>query len=362
NLIEKLEATIKEIGTGRIASISGRFYAMDRDENWSRTEKVFRLLTEGGKIMQNVKDIINEAYSRDLTDEFIEPSLIGTSNELDKLLIKNGDAIIFFNFREDGIKQLAQAFSDPSFEEFPRPNLELLYIVTMTQYTPELRAYVAFPKESITEPLGLVLSQNEKRQLRIAESERAAHVTFFFNGLRPQPFPGEYWVIVPTPKTLHFDKVPQLASEDILSRLIQSMEERIYDFILVNFANPDIIADTGNFDAAIKVVELMDKIVNKISAAALNLKISLIITSDHGNIESMLDPLTARVETKHNLSPVPFYLVDKRFFRERLKAEIESGEKEIAGSLVDVAPTVLELLGLKKPPTMTGQSLLRFCK
>jgi 2,3-bisphosphoglycerate-independent phosphoglycerate mutase len=362
-IIAKLENTIKEVGAGRLASISGRFYAMDRDENWERTERVFSLLTQGTKIMPSALSIIKEAYERDLTDEFIEPSFIGASGEESEFLLREGDSIIFFNFREDSSRQLAQAFSQEDFSFFPRPlNLASLFIITMTEYGEDLPVKVAFPKEEITEPLGLFLSKHGKRQLRLAESERASHVTFFFNGLRASPDPSEYWVIIPSPETLNFGEVPELSSKEITNRLIESMEEKIYDFILVNFANPDIIAHTGNYDATLKVVEIIDKVLNRISQVALKLKVPLLVTSDHGNIERMLDPMTGRYETKHDPSPVPFYLIDQRFFRERTLPEIEEGEKEIKGTLADVAPTVLELMGLEKPETMTGQSLLKYCK
>lgn len=361
-LIKKLDAKLEEIGAGRIASLSGRFYAMDREEHWERTEKIFRLLAEGGKIKQTAEEIIEEAYGRELTDEFIEPSLIGKPEDMKELLIRKGDAAIFFNFREDSIQQLAQAFTNPDFSAFSRPNLEGIFFVTMTDYGEGLRAEVMFAKEEITQPLGWVLAESGKRQLRLAESEKQPHVTLFFNGLRPDPFPGEYRVIIPSPRTLHFDQVPELSSKELTDRLLQSMEERVYDFILINYANPDLVAHTGNFDAGAKVVELMDRMLNRVAKAALEMHFTLAITSDHGNIESMLNPLTGRPDTQHGSSPVPFHLVDSAFSRARTEKEVETGEKEVRGSLIDVAPTILELMQLPKPETMTGQSLLPYLK
>jgi len=361
-LIKRVREMTAEVGTGGIASLSGRFYALDQNEHWERTEKIFRLLTEGTKIKPTPEEIIDETYGRELTDEFVEPSLVGQPEDKEKLLIAPGDSLIFFNFREESSRQLAQAFSDPGFTAFSKPDLGNLYIALMTQYAAGLKAEIAFPKEEITAPLGWILAEAGKRQLRLAESEKSAHVTYYFNGLRQDPFPGEYRVIIPSLRTLHPDKNPELSSKEVLTRLLQAVDEKIYDFILVNFANPDLVAHTGNFDAACKVVEIMDKIVNKISQPVLRLKIPLIITADHGNIESMLDPLTGRTETRHDPNPVPFYLIDERFYRERPESEIKAEEKEIRGGLADVAPTILELMQLSPPPTMTGQSLLKYCR
>lgn len=351
-LLEKLDEAMQKYGVGRVASLSGRFYAMDRDEHWDRTEKVFKLLTEGGKIKASAKEILDEAYSRGLSDEYVEPSFIGKPDEIQQLTVTTGDAVIFFNFREDHIRQLAKLFSQR----------QDIFTVTFTKYAEDLTVPVAFPPERIERPLGKVISEAGKRQLRLAESEKSAHVSYFFNGLETQPFPGEYWVIVPSPKAIKFDEHPELAAEEVQNRLIQAMEEGVYEFILVNFANPDLIAHTGNFDSALKVVELMDRIANRVANTALNLGAPLIITSDHGNIEQMFDPLTARTETVHNPSPVPFHLVDKRFLRERTETEIARAEKEVRGGLVDVAPTVIELMNLPKAEEMTGQTLLPYCK
>jgi len=360
--VERVASMLEKIGVGKIASLAGRFYAMDRDDNWERTEKAFRLLVENGKIKKSTSEILDETYELDLTDEFVEPTLIGAPEDAGRLTVGENDSLIFFNFREDCMAQLARAFADPALDKFPRPNLASIFVVTMTQYAEGLNAKVAFPKEYITHPLGWVLSRQEKRQLRLTESERASHVTFFFNGLRAEPFPNEYWVVIPSPRVFRLEEVPELSSAEVLERLLQSMEERVYDFILVNFPNADLIAHTGNFDAALKVVKIMDRVVNKISSEALKLKIPLIVTSDHGNIENMLHPLTGRVDTVHDEGPVPFYLIDKRFFRARSDNEIAQSEKEISGGLVDVAPTVLEIMGLEKPDTMTGQSLIPLLK
>lgn len=353
NLLKKLEEEIEKFGVGRLASLSGRFYAMDRDEHWERTEKVFGLLTEGGKIKSSATEILEEAYGRGLSDEYVEPSLIGKPEEIPSLIVESGDALIFFNFREDHARQLVQLFTSRRQD---------IFITTFTQYVEGLPVAVAFSPEKVSLPLGKVLSDAGKRQLRLAESEKSTHVTYFFNDLLSQPFPGEYWVIVPSPKTIKFGEHPELSAKEVENRLIEAMEEGVYEFILVNFANPDLIAHTGNFDASLKVVELMDRMLNRVANASLKLGVPLIVTSDHGNIEQMLDPISARTETVHNPSPVPFHLIDQRFLRERSEKEIAGAEKEVRGGLVDVAPTILELMGIPKPTQMTGQSLLKYCK
>jgi 2,3-bisphosphoglycerate-independent phosphoglycerate mutase len=361
-ILANLEAEAKEIGVGRLSSISGRFYAMDRDEHWERTERAFRLLTEGTKIKPSANEVFAEAGERDLGDEYIEPTLVGKPEEAQKLIIKPGDSLIFFNFREDAVRQLVEAFSKDDFAGFERKKPENIYITTMTQYLDDPSIAVAFPPEKITEPLAKVVADAGKHQLHLAESERAAHVTFFFNGLNPQPFPGEYWVIVPSPTAFNLGETPELASQEVLNRLLQSVEENIYDFTLVNFPNADLIGHTGNLDAGLKVVAVMDRIVNTVSKVALKKKIPLLITADHGNIENMLHALSGRAERGHETSPVPFYLVDQRFLRERSGREIAQNEKEIRGGLIDIAPTVIELLGIEKPQSMTGQSLLQYCR
>lgn len=362
-LLTKLSKAITALESPAvIASLSGRFYAMDRDQRWERTERVWRLLTSGARFKESGEEILQETYRRNLSDEFVEPAMINSSQNIQNLTINQGDALIFFDFREDGIVQLVEAFSSVEFKEFDRPVLENLYIATMTEYKSGLTPHVAFPSQVVNNPLAKVLSSAGKRQLHITETEKAAHVTYFFNGLRGEPFAQEFWVIVPSPQSFRFEERPELAAPEIANRLIQAMEEGIYDFILVNFANPDLIAHTGNFNAAIETVKIVDALINRISRVCLKLKTPLIITSDHGNIERMMDPITGVPETRHDSSPVPFHLVDQRFWRPRSKAEIIRAEHEINGSLADVAPTILNLLNIPKPPEMTGESLLPLCR
>lgn len=361
-LLEKLTTEMKGIAAGRVASLMGRFYAMDRDKRWERTERAWQILTTGAKIMPATDAILKETYDRDLDDEFVEPSLVGAPEDAAKLTVRAGDALIFFNFREDSALQLVQPFADPQFSAFARTPIENLKIVTMTQYQPGLTDAVAFEPQEITNPLARVLSDAGKRQLHLAESEKSAHVTYFFDGLRTEPFTQEFWAIIPSPKSFRFEEKPELAAHEIMNRLAESIEEGVYDFILVNFANPDLIAHTGNFDAALKVVALMDTLINRLSQICLKTQTPLIVTADHGNIESMLNPLTGMVETRHDPSPVPFFLIDQRFARSRTEDEIRRAEREVSGSLADVAPTILNLFGVPKPPEMSGESLLPLCR
>jgi 2,3-bisphosphoglycerate-independent phosphoglycerate mutase len=361
-LLANLKKEIASIGvSAAIASLSGRFYAMDRDQRWDRTERAWNLLTSGTRFRASADEILQETYRRNLNDEFVEPAMIGSPQDAPRLTISSGDALIFFDFREDGALQITETFADPKFQGFERGALSNLYVATMTEYRSGLTPNVAFPPQVITDPLAKILSEAGRRQLHLAESEKAAHVTYFFNGLRSEPFPQEFWVIVPSPQSFKFEERPEMAAPEIANRLGQALEEGIYDFILVNFANPDLIAHTGNFNAAIEVVKFTDSLLNRIARACLKFQAPLIITSDHGNIERMMDPMTGIVETRHDPSPVPFHLIDKRFYRPRSKDEIVRQEQSINGSLSDVAPTILNLLNIPKPKEMTGESLLPLC-
>jgi 2,3-bisphosphoglycerate-independent phosphoglycerate mutase len=361
-LLQNLRKAITEIGAGVIASISGRFYALDRDQRWDRTERVWKLLTEGSPVKATPEEALDETYRHNLDDEFVEPAMVGKADAARQSVIRPGDALIFFDFREDGVLQIAESFANPEFQGFQRPFIDNLYVATMTEYRPGLTEHVAFPPQRITEPLAKVLSDAGKRQLHLAESEKAAHVTYFFDGLRSEPFSQEFWVIVPSPQSFKFEQAPELAAHEIMNRLTEAIEEGIYDFIVVNFANPDLIAHTGDFNAALKVVALMDTLMNRLSKICLAAKAPLIITADHGNIESMINPLTGTVETRHDPSPVPFHLIDQRFYRPRSEREQRAAQREINGSLADVAPTILNIFNIPKPPEMTGESLLPFCK
>lgn len=347
-LLQKLEKVIQQKNRGILASLSGRFYSLDRTQHWDRTEMVYKILTGEGKIISDYQKILTETYSQNLNDAFVEPSIIGSPHP-----VKDNDAVIFFDFREESPRQIVATFTDPDFKNFPVKKFTKLYLATMTLYEEKFNLPVAFPPETINEPLGKVLADNNKIQLRIAETEKYAHVTFFFNGYRQKPFPNEYRILVPSLNVPRYDQVPEMMAKAITDRAINSVNEQAYDFILLNYANPDTIGHTGNYEAALKAIAVIDREVERLLRVVLSQSnTTMIITSDHGNIERMFDSLTGLIETKHDPNPVPFYLVGKGFEKK--------AETRIIGTLADVAPTILNLLNLPQPPEMTGSNLLPF--
>lgn len=339
----------------KIASLSGRFYAMDRESHWERTQKAYSVLVGEGPINKDIESHIKETYSRKFSDEFIEPTIIESTERS----IKDNDALIFFNFREDRIRQLASAFINKQFTNFPVKSFNNLYIATLTQYDDSFNVPVAFPPEKIEVCLGKVLADKGKTQLRIAETQKYPHITYFFNGLREEPFENEYRVTIPSRNIVRQDEHPEMMAAEVTTRALESITENAFDFILINYANPDIIAHTGNYDASLQAVKIIDEEIGKLIKTTLEFNAVLIITSDHGNIEKLFEPLTGLPETQHDPNPVPIYLVAKEFMRAKKKAEIQYSEKQTTGILADVSPTILELMGIPKPKEMTGQSLLK---
>ncbi|MDP3956391.1 MAG: 2,3-bisphosphoglycerate-independent phosphoglycerate mutase [bacterium] len=346
---------LKKIPMEYLASISGRYYAMDRDMHFERTQATYLVLTSESQPVPDYEAVVNGYFQKGLPEEFIEPMLVGSVNHG----IKDGDSVIFFNFREDSIRQLAGAFIDTSFDHFARKTFQNLYLATMTTYSDKFNVPVLFPTETIDMPLVKVLSDNGKMQLRIAETEKYAHVTFFFNGYKDPPFPNEYRILVPSKNVPKHDEHPEMMAKEITDRAVAALEEGAFDFIMVNFANADIIAHTGNYDAAIKAIQILDNCVGILTEKILATGGTMIVTADHGNIEQMRDPYTFKPETKHNVSPVPIYLVAKEYARTVSDAEIEDRETSTIGILSDIAPTILEIMKLPKPEEMTGESLLR---
>lgn len=353
-LLKNLEKVIQEKNRGVIASLSGRFYALDRTQHWDRTEKVYKVLIGEGKTVANYQEILTEAYNQNLNDSFVEPAVIGSSHP-----VKDNDAVIFFDFREESPRQLVAAFAYSDFPNFSVKKFSNLYLATMTQYEEKFNLPVVFPPESVNEPLGKVLSDHNKMQVRIAETEKYAHVTFFFNGYRKEPFPNEYHILVPSINTPHYDQFPEMMAKTITDRTINSVNENVYDFILTNYANPDTMGHTGNYEAAVKAIKIIDQEIGRLLKTVLAQPSTImIITSDHGNIERMLDPLTGLVETKHDPNPVPIYLIGQEFEKMKSEAETQKAEAQNLGTLADVAPTILDLLGLPQPKEMTGNNLL----
>jgi len=353
DLIQKLEKAAGEQGRGILASLSGRFYALDRSRHWERTEKTYKVLVGEGEVSPNYQKILSETYDRNLNDTFVEPTMLTSPHP-----VKDGDAVVFFDFREESPRQIVAAFAEPDFKSFPVKKFTNLYLATMTQYEEKFNLPVAFPPETINEPLGKILADNGKTQLRIAETEKYAHVTFFFNGYRQEPFPNEYRILVPSLNVPRYDQFPEMMAKTITERTINSINEGIYDFILVNYANPDAIGHTGNYEAALEAISVIDQEMERLLKAVLAQPDTvMLITSDHGNIERMLDPLTGLMETKHDPSPVPIYLVGEKFEKITLR-QAQGAGTSVIGTLADVAPTILALLGLPQPAEMTGKNLL----
>lgn len=339
-------------GVGEIVSVVGRYYAMNRDGHWDRTAKAYTLFTEGA-VTRLLGEALTRAYRKNLNDEFIEPTTLGPPHP-----IRDRDAVIFFNFREDSMRQLAQAFVDPAFSQFPRKPLQELYVTTMTSYHESfLGVPVAFPTEPVEYPLGRVLADHGRVQLRIAETQKYAHVTYFLNGFRDEPFPNEYRVLIPSLEIPHPEERPEMMAHTITDRVLEALSEGSFDFIVMNYANPDIIAHTGNYDATLQAVRVVDVELGRLLTAVRAGDHILIITSDHGNAESVQGLRTGERETRHNTNPVPFYLAGNAFAG--IAPRNPGGHLQVIGLLADVAPTILELMGIPKPDAMTGESLLR---
>lgn len=339
--IEELEGRLA--GWGRIATISGRYYTMDRDRRWERIEKAYLALTEGsGPRAASAIQALEEGYSRGENDEFLTPTVVDSSGR-----IEDGDSIIFFNFRPDRAREITRAFVDEGFREFQRRPLRIHY-TCMTQYDAALNLPVAFPPQNLDDTLGEVVSRAGLRQLRIAETEKYAHVTYFFNGGREQPCPGEDRVLIPSPKVATYDLKPEMSAYEVRDEVVARIALGAYDLIVLNFANPDMVGHTGIFEAAVKAVEAVDSCVGSVVSGVLESGGAVLLTADHGNAEKMSDDHTGQPHTAHTTNPVPFTLVSDDG-RHALRPD---------GILADVAPTALQLLGIPKPEAMTGRTLI----
>ncbi len=354
-LIKKLQEHIDEAGLGSIATIIGRDYAMDRDKNWNFTQKAYDLIVNGdGEKITDAIEKIEEVYSLGITDSKLPPLLLD-----DQGLVKENDAVIFFNFREDSMRQITRSFIEKYFQIFPVKQFGNVFVVTMTQYL-EDSLNVAFPIPQLKNGLAEVLSQNKKIQFHIAETEKYAHVTYFFNCLNNVPYDGETDVFIESDRK--YLENPEMRTSEIAERVMKSMDENSFDFYIVNLANADILSHSGNFDATVKGVEAVDSAIGKLLKAVIEKDGIMVITADHGNAESMLYKSSGESATKHDDNPVPFYLIGKEFERPRSNDDIETTMKQSSGLLSDVAPTILELMGIEKPAEMTGESLLKIIR
>jgi 2,3-bisphosphoglycerate-independent phosphoglycerate mutase len=344
--IELLDATFARLGKGRIASLVGRYFAMDRDNRWDRVEQAYNLIVEGqGQFnASNALEGLQAAYARGENDEFVKATTLG-----EPVKVEDGDAVVFMNFRADRARELTRAFVEAEFQEFPRARLpQLASFVMLTQYAASIPAPSAFAPASLSNVLGEYLAKNGKTQLRIAETEKYAHVTFFFSGGREEPFEGEERILIPSPNVATYDLQPEMNAPQVTDRIVEAIEQQRYDVIVVNYANGDMVGHTGVFDAAVKAVECLDSCVGRIVAALDKVGGEALLTADHGNVEQMEDACTGQAHTAHTCEPVPFIYVGKR------QLSMREG-----GVLADVAPTMLTLMGLPIPAEMTGTSIIQ---
>lgn len=343
--LEKLQDVLQQ-HCGEIKTISGRYYAMDRDKRWDRVQLAYQAITESSSEYHADDAItgLQQAYQRGETDEFVKPTVIG-----EKQMISDGDAIIFFNFRSDRARQLSHAFLDEHLEGFKRgKQINLSHFVSFTEYAANLKTEVAFPTDKLDAVFGKILSQHTLTQLRIAETEKYAHVTFFFNGGLEAPFPGEDRCLIPSPKVATYDLQPEMSAFKLTDKLTAAINSKKYDVIICNYANADMVGHTGNYDAAIKAVETLDDCLGRVVKVVQSVSGELFITADHGNADKMYDKHNQTAMTAHTTNLVPFIYMGR-------KAEFTKS----SGGLVDIAPTLLYALGLEQASQMTGENLLQ---
>ncbi len=347
--VEDLENRLKQIGVGEIATVSGRYYAMDRDNRWERVQKAYDALVRGqGLLSENAVQAMVDSYARGDTDEFVKPTVIVKEGN-PVATIQKDDSVIFFNFRPDRARQLTRALTEPDFDGFPRAYFPLHY-VTMTQYDKTFtHVHVAFRPQTLVNTLGEYVSKKGLKQFRIAETEKYAHVTFFFNGGVEMPNLGEDRFLIPSPKVATYDLQPEMSAYLVADKAVELIESGKYDMMILNFANPDMVGHTGILEAAIKAVEAVDTCLGKVIDALLRMEGEAIVTADHGNAETMQDPVTGCPFTAHTTNPVPFILAGERYVGAKLRED---------GVLADIAPTMLDMMGLEQPEEMTGQSMI----
>ncbi len=346
--VQKLESYL-QTHPGIVASISGRYYAMDRDKRWQRTELAYDVIALHrleGQPLSSASEALTRSYAEGVTDEFVLPKALDVGEQ--DVTVRPGDNLLFYNFRADRMRQIVTTFVDPDFTGFTRQFIPDLYVATMTNYGPEFSVSVLFPDVDLTNPLAEVLSKVGRRQFHAAETEKYAHVTYFFNGGREQPFPGEERHLEPSPKVPTYDLQPEMSARPLTEAVLERIRTHDDDFILVNFANPDMVGHTGVLEAAITAVETVDECVGRLVEAVVGKGGVIIITADHGNCERMVDLITGKPHTYHTTQPVALFVVGAEYYSLRPR-----------GILADVAPTVLELLGIEQPAEMTGNSLIQ---
>jgi 2,3-bisphosphoglycerate-independent phosphoglycerate mutase len=350
--IRQIEAKAAELGIGRVASVMGRFYAMDRDSRWDRVQKAYECLRFGkGHKAKSAQEAIAASYADKVTDEFVEPtSIVGAEGE-PVALIEDGDGVIFFNFRGDRPREITRAFVEPNFQGFTRSIKPEVCFVCMTEYDASIPAPVAFPKPAkMKNILGSYWGDLGITEFRCAETEKYAHVTFFFNDYTEKPFKGEDRQIVPSPRVRTYDLKPEMSAHEVTQVVLERLDSGKYDVMVVNFANPDMVGHTGVLAAAVKAAEAVDECVGKILDKVLSLGGAAIVTADHGNFEKMIDGSPDKPHTAHTIGDVPLIVVDERCKGRSLRQ---------GGTLADIGPTLLEMMGLPQPAEMTGKSLFQ---
>ncbi len=344
--LREMESFLEEKGVGRIVTVMGRYYAMDRDARWDRIEKAYRVLVEGGTCRTSAVEAVSDSYREGKTDEFVPPMSIVPLGEA-PVTIGDGDEILFFNFRSDRAREMTQAFTEETFSGFPRKRIDLASFVCMTEYDETFSLPVVFPPHPLKNIFAAVISREGLRQLRIAETEKYAHVTFFFNGGVEKKYAGEERILIPSPREVStYDEKPEMSAPAVTDAVVQGIEEDRFDVIILNFANGDMVGHTGVYEAAISAMEAVDRCIGRIFEVLQRKRGTLLITADHGNCEMMQEPGSPEPFTAHTVNPVPLILT---------RQGLHLRDK---GILADIAPTLLELLGIPQPPEMTGRSLI----
>ncbi|WP_317367156.1 2,3-bisphosphoglycerate-independent phosphoglycerate mutase [uncultured Tyzzerella sp.] len=348
--LQELQSKINEIGVGKIATISGRYYAMDRDNRWERVEHAYNAMVMGkGDSTDNVITYIESSYSKDVNDEFVVPTVV-TENDMPVATINENDSVIFFNYRPDRAREMTRAFCDEDFTGFDRDKGYFnTKFVTFTDYDSSIKnKEVVFLKESLSNTFGEYISNLGLTQLRLAETEKYAHVTFFFNGGVEEPYKNEDRILIPSPQVATYDLQPEMSAKEVTEKLTENIANGKYDLIIVNYANPDMVGHTGVLDAAVKAIEYVDECIGKVVDTVLENNAQMFICADHGNSDQLIDYTTKEPFTAHTTNPVPFILVN---------CDKAKGLKE-GGKLADIAPTLLDMMNLEQPKEMTGESLL----
>lgn len=359
-IANEVHQKFQKIGVGKFASLVGRYYAMDRDQHWQRIQKAYNLMTTGnGARFDDINSAIEANYKKNITDEFIEPAVIDKNG-----LVKSGDTIIFYNFRADRVRELTEAFFDPDFNGFKRSIIPNLSITTMTEYDKRFNLPFVFESIDIKNTLADVFESKRLTQLHIAETEKYPHVTYFFNGGREEPHLEEEQIVVPSPNVATYDMKPEMSARELTEKVILELKKN--DFVLINYANGDMVGHTGSFKATVSACEAVDRCLGKLLTAASKVGCKTIITADHGNCEVMINPLSGEVDKEHTTSSVPFVYLDFmakplginnliQFSKEEL---VQYSLEPVVGMLSDVAPTILSIMGIEKPPEMVGVNLI----